>query len=67
MKVGDLIRFKSTRVVGMIILPTLPTVNDQEWVSVVCSKNDSRGYRIVITDFLLEYLKNCAEVINESR
>ena len=67
MKVGDLIRFKSTRAVGMIILPTLPTVNDQEWVSVVCSKNDSRGYRFVITDFLLEYLKNCAEVINESR
>ena len=64
MKVGDLIRFKATQVVGMIILPTSSTFNDEEWVSVVCSQS---GGSVIITDFLLEYLEECAEVINENR
>ena len=67
MKVGDLIRFKATQVVGIIILPTSSTFNDEEWVSVVCSRTTARGDRVIITDFLLGYLEECAEVINESR
>jgi|APSaa5957512493_1039668.scaffolds.fasta_scaffold124381_2 hypothetical protein len=68
MEVGDIVRFKATQVVGMIILPTLPKVNDEGWVSVMCSKaGGKKGFRIIITDFLLEYLEECAEVINGSR
>ena len=68
MKIGDIIRFKATQAVGMIIPTTSQIFGDEEWVSVMCSKaGGKKGFRIVITDFLLDYLEECAEVINENR
>ena len=64
MKVGDLIRFRGTKTFGMIILSRQQAANRQSWVSVLCAVSDTR---VVITDFILEYLESCAEVISEGR
>ena len=75
MKVGDLIKFKKTGVVGMIseIHPIAPgqigVGHDFAWV--VC--NDPRDLfpvnkgKMFRSSFLMETLKRTAEVISESR
>ena len=62
MKVGDVIKFKATDVLGTIV-SVWPVTSDWTEVKVLHNLPNVQNP----TGFSLDYLRECAEVISESR